>query len=51
MTYVRHFLKMFFWLIVMAAIGIGGLVLANYYSKAPAADTGTAMPTSGLGQN
>ena len=31
--YVRHFIKMFVWLIVMAAIGIGGLVLANYYSK------------------
>ena len=31
--YARHFLKMFIWLLVMAAIGIGGLVLANYYSK------------------
>ena len=31
--YVKHFLKMLLGLILMAAIGIGGLFLADYYSK------------------
>lgn len=40
---VKHFLKMLLGLVCMAAIGIGGLVLANHYSK-----TGTATSlTSG----
>jgi hypothetical protein len=42
--YVRHFIKMFLWLIVMAGIGIGGLVLANHYSKTSATTAGTALP-------
>jgi|GEM_PF-5576827 len=31
--YVRHFLKMLVGLVVMGAIGVAGLVVANYYSK------------------
>lgn len=31
--YTRHFIKMLLWLAFMAIIGVGGLVLANYYSK------------------
>lgn len=36
---VKHFFKMLLWLVFMAGIGIGGLVLANHYSKA-----GTSAP-------
>ena len=36
--YVRHFFKMLFGLILMGLIGIGGLVLANHYSKTQASE-------------
>ena len=45
--YVRHFIKMFVWLLVMASIGIGGLVLANYYSKGSVTtNASTTLPAS-----
>ena len=45
--YVRHFIKMLVWLVVMAGIGIGGLVLANYYSKdSVSTSASTAMPAA-----
>lgn len=47
--YVRHFLKMLFWLVVMAGVGIGGLVLANYYSKTPTTTT-TATGCCAMGK-
>ena len=37
--YVKHFIKMLLGLVVMGAIGITGLVIANHYSKKPAAAT------------
>jgi hypothetical protein len=39
--YVRHFFKMLLGLVCMAVIGVAGLAVANYYSKAPAAASGT----------
>lgn len=48
--YVRHFFKMLLGLLFMAVLGIGGLLILNYYSgKAaavkPAVDgTKTAVP-------
>lgn len=38
--YVKHFLKMLLGLILMAIIGVGGLVLLNHYSKTSPVDTG-----------
>ena len=37
--YIRHFLKMLFGLILMAAIGIGGLMLLNAYTPKEAPKT------------
>jgi ABC-type proline/glycine betaine transport system permease subunit len=31
--YAKHFLKMLLGLLVMAILGVAGLVLVNYYSK------------------
>lgn len=42
--YVRHFFKMLLGLILMGALGAGGLVLANHYSKTQnAAQSGQAQ--------
>ncbi len=41
--YVKHFLKMFFGLILMAAIGVGGLVLLNHYSKTASVNDSSNM--------
>jgi hypothetical protein len=42
--YVRHFLKMLLLLVVMGGIGIGGLALANYYSKSAAPAGNSTLP-------
>lgn len=34
---------MFFGLLLMAALGVGGLVLANHYSKAPTGNTASTI--------
>lgn len=41
--YAKHFFKMLLGLVLMAAIGIGGLVLADHYSK-----TGASISTGGV---
>ncbi len=48
--YVRHFLKMLLGLILMAVIGIGGLVAANYYSKKGTPTEGGNVFKSLMGQ-
>ena len=42
--YAKHFFKMLFGLILMGAIGVGGLVLANHYSKGQTASVGVVLP-------
>ena len=42
--YARHFLKMLLGLVGMAVIGIGGLLVANHYSKGDTASVTTVAP-------
>ena len=41
--YTKHFFKMLIGLALMAAIGIAGLVIANYYSKNQSNTTTTTV--------